>query len=152
MQQLSEMDEDLSRPEISLKLKQLRLQFGMIDGEVALYSHTTEQAQGSSAIHKAEFYSKLLQPSTSEPEVGKTLVRKLKAERVERESRLNELRLREQERRFKREEEMSEKMRQVMEDRRQEKQLKLEQSISRIKNRQLLANDSTSAYSRDHSV
>jgi hypothetical protein len=47
---------------------------------------------------------------------------------------------------------MSEKMRQVMEDRRQEKQLKLEQSISRIKNRQLLANDSTSAYSRDHSV
>jgi hypothetical protein len=47
---------------------------------------------------------------------------------------------------------MSEKMRQLMEEKRQEKQLKLEQSISRIKTRQVLANDSTSAYSRDHSV
>lgn len=57
----------------------------MIDGEVALFSHTTEQAQGSSAIHKTEFYSKNLQPSTSEPEVGRNLVKKLKAERIERE-------------------------------------------------------------------
>lgn len=60
MQQLSEMDEDFSAPENSRKLKQLRVQFGMIDGEVALFSHTTEQAQGSSAIHKTEFYSKNL--------------------------------------------------------------------------------------------
>lgn len=47
---------------------------------------------------------------------------------------------------------MSEKLRQIMGEKRQEKQLKLEQSISRIKSRQLLANDSTSAYSLDHSV
>lgn len=39
-----------------------------------------------------------------------------------------------------------------MEEKKLEKQLKLEQSISRIKNRQLLANDSTSAYSVDDSA
>ena len=94
----------------------------MIDGEVALFSHTTEQAQGSSAIHKTEFYSKKnLSPSPSETEAGKSLVKKLKAERIEREARLNELRLREQDRKYKKEEEVGEKIRQVMEDRRIEK-------------------------------
>jgi len=53
-------------------------------------------------------------------------VKKLKVERIERELRLNELRLREQERKFRKEEETSEKMRQMIDERRLEKQLKLE--------------------------
>lgn len=75
---LNEMENDLSTPETGDMLQRLKIQFGMIDGEVALFSHTTEQAQGSSAIHKAEFYSnKNFSPSPSEFEVSKNLVKRL---------------------------------------------------------------------------
>ena len=147
MNQLAEEDGQDTLENVE-KLQQLKIQFGMIDGEVALFSHSNEQAQGSSVIHQQDFYRNKLTQSPSEPEVGKSLVKRLQAERKDRESRLNELRLREQERKFRREEEVGEKIRQEIEERHQEKQLKLEQSISRIKNRQL-KNDTGSVFSKE---
>ncbi len=48
------------------KYLKLKTNLGLFDGEVALFSHTAEQAQGSTAIHQELFYKHQLNPSASE--------------------------------------------------------------------------------------